>query len=255
MKIVAIIQARMQSSRLPGKILADLAGRPLLVHVVERARRIRPVDSVILATSDHPADDPVMEFCATNNIDCFRGSENDVLDRYYQTARQYQADTIVRITADCPLLDPQVSSRVVAAFLDGQYDYASNCFPPTWPDGLDTEVFTFAALDTAWREADMRSQREHVTSFITGQPKRFRLGNVRAAEDNSHHRWTVDEPQDLEFVRSVYRHCGPGTFDTQDVLDLLNVRPELAAINAGFERNEGYLKSLLEDTRINNTIK
>jgi spore coat polysaccharide biosynthesis protein SpsF (cytidylyltransferase family) len=251
MKTVALIQARMTSIRLPGKVMAEVAGRPLLDHVVKRAQQARTLDLVVVATSDQPADDVVARFCAEADIPCFRGSEDDVLDRYYQAAKHYAADAIVRLTADCPLLDPAVIDKVVRAFQAGDYDYVSNVLPPTYPDGLDTEVFRWDALERAWREACFMSQREHVTSYICEQPTLFRLGNVEHDPDLSALRWTVDEPQDLEFVRRVYGYLGPvHFFGMAEILALLREHPELNGINAGFQRNEGYLKSLREDTII-----
>ena len=250
MKTVAIIQARMTSSRLPGKILADIAGKPLLYHVVNRARQARTLELVVVATTDRPTDDPTERCCMSMGVVCFRGSEADVLDRYYRAAEKFAADAIVRLTADCPLLDPRVIDKVVGFFREGNYDYVCNTMPPTYPDGLDTEVFRFESLTRAWREARLQSEREHVTSYIWKQPGLFRLGNVDNDADYSKLRWTVDEPADLEFVRQVYAHFGvTAQFGMTEILDLLMKRPEIRAVNAGFERNEGYLKSLKEDKK------
>jgi len=248
-KVVAIIQARMSSTRLPGKVLADVCGQPLLHHVVCRARCARTPDQVVVATSDRPADDAVVRFCEMSSVPCFRGSEEDVLDRYYQAARHFQAETVVRLTADCPLLDPDVVDRVVRAFGEGDRDYVSNTLDRTYPDGLDVEVFSFTALARAWREARLPSEREHVTPYIWKHPELFRLGNVKQEEDLSDLRWTVDEPRDLAFVRAVYRWLGPRSdFGMKEVLALLREHPELGRINAGIERNEGYRRSLERDT-------
>jgi spore coat polysaccharide biosynthesis protein SpsF len=249
MKTVAIIQARMASTRLPGKIMADLAGQPLLERVVHRARQARSLDLVTVATTDRPADDAVARFCKEANISCFRGNENDVLDRYYQAAKCFEADIVVRLTADCPLLDPIVVDKVVSAFRLGDYDYTSNTIKPTYPDGLDTEVFRREALERAWHEANLTSEREHVTSYIWKHPDLFRLSNVEHSEDLSALRWTVDEPQDLEFVRRIYAHLDlKSHFGMKEVLALVREHPELTKINTEFERNEGYQKSLREDT-------
>ena len=251
MKIVAIIQARMTSSRLPGKVMADLAGRPLLDHVVKRAQRAHRLDLVTVATSDRPTDDVVACFCVERNIPYFRGSEEDVLDRYYQAARSFSAEVIVRLTADCPLLDPKVIDRVVRFFQAGDYDYVSIGIERTYPEGLDTEVLRWSALERAWREACLKSEREHVTPYLWKQPALFRLGNVKHKQDLSCLRWTVDRPQDLEFVRRVYDYLGPDpTFGMEEVLALLRRHPELQTINAGIESNEGYTKSLREDAII-----
>jgi spore coat polysaccharide biosynthesis protein SpsF (cytidylyltransferase family) len=164
--IVAIIQARMGSSRLPGKTIADVAGRPLLLHVVERTQRARRVDKVVVATTDRSSDDPIADLCQREGIQCFRGSEDDVLDRFYRTAQAHGADVVVRITADCPLIDAAVIDKVIARFQAGDCDYVSNILRYTYPDGLDTEVFSFAALERAWREAKKPSEREHVTPYL-----------------------------------------------------------------------------------------
>jgi glutamate-1-semialdehyde 2,1-aminomutase/spore coat polysaccharide biosynthesis protein SpsF len=248
--IAAIVQARMGSSRLPGKTLADVAGRPMLARLVERARRIDGVEAVIIATTEQPADDAIVAFATAAGLPVHRGSETDVLDRVHGAAARFGASVVVRITPDCPLLDPAVAGQVVRRFREaaGRLDYVSNTQPPTFPDGQDTEVFSFAALDTAWREARLGSEREHVTPFIWKQPQRFRLANVAHVPDLSHLRWTVDEPADLEFVRAVYRRLGAEQpFGLEDVLELLAREPALLDLNRSFTRNEGYAKSLRAD--------
>jgi spore coat polysaccharide biosynthesis protein SpsF len=246
MKIVAIIQARMGSRRLPGKVLADVCGKPLLHYVVCRVRQSRTLSLFAVATSDHSTDDVIEMFCQTNVVPCFRGSQDDVLDRYYHAAKHFQANVIVRLTADCPLLDPVIIDDVVQTFLSGEFDYVSSA--PNYPDGLDTEVFTLKALKQAWQEARLPSEREHVTPYITKNPGRFRVGSVKNDQDLSHMRWTVDEPQDLELVRQIYqRLLDKPIFGMADILALFQQHPDLYAINAGFSRNEGYQKSLRED--------
>jgi spore coat polysaccharide biosynthesis protein SpsF len=248
MKTIAIIQARMSSTRLPGKVLADVAGRPLLAHLLERAARAETLDSTVIATTVGPLDDPIEELCRRREVPCFRGSEEDVLDRYHRAATAFGGDVIVRLTADCPVLDPAVIDQTVRYYLDGEFDYVSNALKPTFPNGLDAEVFSFAALDRAWREAALRSEREHVTPYIWKHPELFRLGSVEHDADLSAFRWTVDEPEDLELVREFYRHLGPAsTFGMAEILALLERHPELTGINARFKRNEGYQKSLRED--------
>lgn len=250
MRTVAIIQARMLSTRLPQKVLADIAGQPLLAQVIARARRTTTLTETVIATTLNPADNELAALCDRLGVPYFRGSEEDVLDRYWRAAERFSADVVVRLTADCPLLDPKVIDRVVRAFHAGEFDYVSNTLECTYPDGLDTEVFSRAALERAWREAEWQSQREHVTSYITDHPELFRLSNVRHTHDRSAWRWTVDEPEDLAFVRAVYEHCGPGSFGLAAVEKLLAAHPELAQINQGFARNEGYAKSLREDRKI-----
>jgi glutamate-1-semialdehyde aminotransferase/spore coat polysaccharide biosynthesis protein SpsF (cytidylyltransferase family) len=243
--VVAIVQARMGSTRFPGKTLAEIEGRPMLWHVVNRARRARLIDKVVVATTDQPADDPIAELCHDEGIPCFRGSEDDVLDRFYRAAQKHAADVVVRITADCPLIDPVVIDEIVSRFNAGDCDYISNTFRYTFPDGLDTEVFSFEALDRAWREARKPSEREHVTPYLrTGK---FRTANVMsgAAENLSSQRWTVDHASDLDFVRRIYAGLsGHGDFGFQDVLELLRRRPDLAATQTETIINEGYYRSL-----------
>jgi spore coat polysaccharide biosynthesis protein SpsF len=250
LKTAAIIQARMASTRLPGKVMADLGGKPLVERVVERARLVPSIDLVLVATSNQASDDALAMHCGAGGIPCFRGSQEDVLDRYTRAARRFGADVIVRLTADCPLLDPAVIGRVVATFRSGEFDYVSNTLQPTYPDGLDAEVFGREALERAWREAVLESEREHVTPYIWKHPDRFRLGHVRHDQDLAAWRWTVDEAADLEFVRRVYAALGARQFGLADVLAVLAQHPELAKINRDFIRNEGYRKSLREDSRV-----
>jgi spore coat polysaccharide biosynthesis protein SpsF len=230
-------------------VLMDIAGHPMLRHVVSRVYQAEMLDEVVVATSDNVSDDSVAALCEQEGIPCFRGSENDVLDRYYQAARWLGADRIVRITADCPLIDPVVVGKVVAVYLDGGCDYASNTIERTYPDGLDTEVFSFEALERAWREARLMSEREHVTSYIWKNRGLFKLRQVTQEADLSDLRWTVDEPEDLEFVRRVYEHLyqPDQVFLMEDIVRLLERHPELLEINQGFGVNEGYLRSLQED--------
>ena len=233
--IAAIIQARMGSTRLPGKVLAEIAGHPMLWHVVNRVREAKTLDKVIVATSDSPSDNILVASCEQDGIPCFRGREDDVLDRYYQAARWIGADAIVRITADCPLIDPVVLDKVVTAYLDGECNYASNTIERTYPDGLDTEVFSFEALEKAWREARLMSEREHVTPYIWKNLDLFRLRQVTQQTDLSDLRWTVDEPEDLEFVRKIYEYLyQPGhVFLMDDIVKLLQRHPELPGNQPG----------------------
>jgi glutamate-1-semialdehyde 2,1-aminomutase/spore coat polysaccharide biosynthesis protein SpsF len=248
--IAAIVQARMGSSRLPGKTLMDVAGRPLLGHLVDRARRIPGLERVIIATTERPADRAIITFAEAEGLPVYAGSEDDVLDRFHQAASRFGVSVVVRVTPDCPLLDPAVAGLVLQRFLDarGTLDYASNTQPPTFPDGQDTEVFSADALARAWREARLPSEREHVTPYIWKQPDRFRLANVRHAQDLSAQRWTVDEAADLGFVRAVYARLGAGRlFGMEDVLALLRREPALRDINGSLTRNQGYAKSLRAD--------
>jgi spore coat polysaccharide biosynthesis protein SpsF len=234
MKCVAIVQARMGSTRLPGKVLLDIAGRPMLAHVVERARLCREVDDVIVATSTHSNDDEIVSACRRLDVRVFRGSESDVLDRYAGAAAFASADSCVRITADCPLLDPGVSDRIVSAFKTARppVDYASNKIPQSFPRGLDTEVFTRAALERARREAVQPHHRIHVTPYLYENPASFRLLSITSDVDRNHWRWTVDCQADLEFVRAVHEHFRPRTtFSWAEVVELVESHPALMEIN------------------------
>lgn len=231
MKVVAIVQARMGSTRLPGKVLADICGQPMLSRVLQRTRAAQTLDEIVVATSVETPDDVIAAFCREEGYACFRGSEMDVLDRYYHAAREYHADAVVRITSDCPLIDPGVADKTVYAFLEHGPDYASNSLDRTFPRGLDTEVIARAALERAWREARETYQRVHVTPYIYQNPGEFKILPVRGAKDCSGYRWTVDTMQDLEFVRAVYSRMEGGMFPLSEVLELLEREPELAEIN------------------------
>ena len=248
LRVLAVVQARLGSTRLPGKALEKIAHRPMLSHVLDRALAVPGVDLVVLATTVNPEDTKLVELAASDHkVPSVRGSVADVLDRFHTAWLEHPADSVLRITADCPLLDPTESGRVVQDYLDHRHevDYVSNVEPPTYPDGLDTEIFSAAALERAWNEARLPSDREHVTTYIRAG-KRFRTRNVRHAENLSTHRWAVDEPRDLEFARAVYDQLAPDgqrIFGMLEVLDLLRNHPELSAINAGITRNEGLERS------------
>ena len=230
--VVAIIQARMGSTRLPGKVLREIEGRTMLARVVRRTVRARLVDEVVVATSTADADDPIVAECRELRVACFRGSEEDVLDRYYHAAVAHRADVVVRITSDCPLIDPEVTDQVIRAFLEMQPDYASNTLHRTYPRGLDTEVTTRAALEQAWREATEPHQRIHVTPYLYQHAEHFILLPVIGSEDLSAGRWCVDTPEDLEFLRAIYARLGPDdAFSWRDVCRLLGTEPHLAEIN------------------------
>jgi spore coat polysaccharide biosynthesis protein SpsF (cytidylyltransferase family) len=212
-RTVAIIQARMGSTRLPGKVMTDLDGQPLLALVLERTAKTPGLDAVAVAAPDLPRDDVVADYCAANGFECVRGSESDVLDRYHHAAERLEADIVVRITADCPLIDPEVVGRLLSFRAENDFDYAGNAtgaLPPgrnRFPDGLDCEVFTRAALDLAHREATEPYDREHVTPFL-GRDERLKRGVLEAEEDYGDERWTVDYPSDLERVREIVNRCG-----------------------------------------------
>jgi spore coat polysaccharide biosynthesis protein SpsF len=248
MRTVCIVQARMSSTRLPGKVLLPLAGREVLAHVLDRLAFCKTLDEVVVATSSDASDDVLAHWCRTRNVPVFRGSLQDVLDRYYQCAKDNRATAVVRITADCPALDPTLVDEVVRGFHAGGYDLY--CLGGEFPDGLDCQVFSLSALERAWREAALSSEREHVGPYIVNHPEFFHLGSLDRFKGLAHHRWTLDEPRDLAFLESVFQrlqgsHSQP--FLTQDLLDLLTREPGLLRANAGIVRNEGLLKSLAND--------
>lgn len=234
-KVVAIIQARMASTRLPGKALLDIAGRPMLEHVFTRAARARTVDEVWVATARDPANDPIAALCQRRGWPLFRGPEEDVLDRYLGCARAAAADVVVRLTSDCPLLDPAIVDAVVEALLREQADYASNTLPPrSHPRGLDAEAFTRDALEQAGREARAPHEREHVTPYLYRADRPFRLVAVRGERDGSQYRWTVDTPEDLALVRRVAEHFGAAldAAGWREVLAAVESHPDWSALNA-----------------------
>lgn len=249
--ILAILQARVSSTRLPGKVLKEILGAPMLLRQIERVKRSITIDKLVLATSTDTSDNPLENLCSENGISCFRGSLNDVLDRFYKAALPYKPEHVVRLTGDCPLADPALIDRLTQYHLDGGFDYSSNCVEPTWPDGLDAEIFRFSCLEEAWREATLPSQREHVTPFIRQQEERYRIGSMKNTVDLSQLRWTVDEPEDFELVSHVYASLYPSNpaFTTADILDLVKKDIELKDINARYKRNEGYAVSLLKDVQ------
>ena len=249
-RVLGILQARTSSSRLPGKVLMSILGKPMLAHQLKRLRRGKSLNDIVVATSSDPSDDSLADLCTREGVKVFRGSLSDVLNRFIQAARPFEPDVVVRLTGDCPLTDPFLIDEIVNRFVLSDLDYLSNCVPPTYPDGLDVEVVRFAALEIAAREAVLPSHREHVTPFIRKQPERFRVDNHMSAEmDRSGMRWTVDEPEDFEFVKRVYERLYPKNpaFTTYDVLALLAAEPDLAHINARYQRNEGSKKSLEAD--------
>ena len=233
MKISAIIQARMGSTRLPGKVLMDLGGKTVLARVVDRLRQASRVDEIVVATTSSAADDGIVRECHHLKVEYFRGSENDVLDRYYRAARAGAAGVVVRITSDCPAIDPQLIDETIEVFQQQRADYASNVFPRTYPRGLDTEVFTTAVLDQAWHDAHEPFQREHVTPYFYQHPELFRQASLRGQVDYSQYRWTLDTAADLELLRAIYAHfSNQDDFSWSEVIALIEREPELAELNS-----------------------
>jgi len=233
LKTVAIIQARMGSTRLPGKVIMDLGGDTVLARVVRRLCRAKFVDEIVIATTSSDADDAIVRECERLGVPWFRGSEDDVLDRYYQAAQTYAAGAVVRITSDCPLIDPELVDGTIRVFQEQHCDYASNLFPRTYPRGLDTEVFTVAALERDWREARAPYQREHVTPFLYEHPELFRLVSLRGRIDYSQYRWTLDTAEDLQLLRAIYaRFSNQDNFGWREAVALMEREPELAELNS-----------------------
>ncbi|PKN88670.1 MAG: acylneuraminate cytidylyltransferase [Chloroflexi bacterium HGW-Chloroflexi-8] len=235
-KKVAIIQARMGSSRLPGKVLKNIAGKPMLAYVCERICLSKLINHIVVATTDETSDDPIANYCMENDISCFRGKQFDVLDRFYQAALIFKADIIVRITADCPLIDPEMIDDVIESFINQEVDFAANRLPPPWkrsfPIGLDIEVSTFSALEKAWKEATLEFEREHVMPFLYDHPNRFKTLLIHHEPDYGNKRWTVDTQQDFDMVEKIIEHFFPtNDFSWLDVLDFVHLNPEIELIN------------------------
>jgi spore coat polysaccharide biosynthesis protein SpsF len=237
-KTVAIIQARMSSSRLPGKVLLDINGLPMLSWVVERARLAKSLDEVVVATTTDPSDDAIQAFCQQKGYPVTRGSLTDVLDRYYQAAVAVKADTIVRLTADCPLMDPDLIDEMVAKFGQAGVDFAADRLPPPWkrtyPIGLDIEIVTFEALERGWKEAKEPFEREHVMPYFYDQEGRFRVLVVDHTSDYGSLRWTVDTAEDMAVLRQITAYFSPRLdFSWLEVLALVEKQPALSLLNAG----------------------
>ena len=246
--ILAILQARMSSTRLPGKVLKPLAGAPALQRQVERVARAERIDRLIVATSDRPEDDDIADICEGLGVSCYRGDLDNVLDRFYRAAQTLAPQHVVRLTGDCPLADWRLIDRLIETHLSGGYDYASTVMPRCYPKGLDAEIMTLAALETAWREAADPYQREHVTPLLyqSQNRSRFRLGSVSQAEDLSPLRWTLDRPEDYEMIAAVYQALYPRdpAFGTADILDYLLAHPEVRTLNADDEALAKYAEIL-----------
>ena len=244
--ILAILQARLSSSRLPGKVLKPILGKPMLLHHIERLQHSKMIDKLVVATSVDSSDDAIEQMCLDNNIEVFRGDLNNVLDRYYQCAKQYNPDYIVRLTGDCPLADWRVIDGTIQYCLDRGLDYAVTDL--NFPDGLDAEIMTMSALEQAHQYATLPSELEHVSQYIQ-KNKAFKAEVFEFDQDLSHLRWTVDEPEDFILVEKIYQalYKSNPLFSTEDILNLLQEQLELTKINNNFIRNEGLEKSLQED--------
>lgn len=245
---LAVIQARMGSSRLPDKVLKDLAGKPVLWHVVNRVKKSKMIDEVVVATTYKKEDLSIVEFCATQGIRVYVGSEDDVLDRYYQAAKLFRPNNVVRVTADCPVIDANVIDVVIQEHIKSNSDYTSNTLEDTFPDGLDCEVFKFSVLEQACKYARLASEREHVTPYIRNNDQ-YKKCSVRDSTNHSKERWTLDTDRDYAFLIKVFGELYQDNpdFSTEDIYTLLDCYPDIRKINEGIIRNEGYLKSLEND--------
>jgi spore coat polysaccharide biosynthesis protein SpsF len=248
--ITAIIQARTGSSRLPGKTMKEILGKPMLWHMINRLRKSRLIEKMVIATTTKERDKVILEFAKKHHLESYAGSENDVLDRYYQAAKRYGAETIVRASPDCPLIDPEIVDRLIGYYLENKDKVDYVCSGLRFPDGVaDSEVFSFAALEKAWREARLLSEREHVTPYIWKNTSLFRTAKVEYEEDLSHIRLVVDDEKDFQLVTEVFKNLYKGgeIFHLRDIMGFLNKNPRLLELNKRTVRNEGYLKSLAED--------
>ena len=245
--IGCIIQARMGSSRLPGKALMKSdSGKPLLYYVTNQLRYCSKVKNLVIATTTNQEDDEIEKFANNNSINVFRGKEKDVLDRYFQCAKKYSFSTIVRITADCPLIDPQIVDKVIEQFFSENYDFATNTLTRTFPIGTDVEVFSFSALNKAWENAQLPSEREHVTPYLRNK-ENSKIINVENTKNISNLRLTVDRIEDFELIKQILNNISINPIHLEDVLELFSRKPELIEINKHINHNEGFNKSLEED--------
>lgn len=252
-KVVTVVQARTGSTRLPNKILRPLAGKPLLVRMVERVAAAALAGTVVVATTAESSDDIIEALCREANFEYYRGDADDLLDRHYQAGRLFEADVVVKIPSDCPLIDPRVIDRVLGHYLENPdaYDYVSNLHPASYPDGNDVEVMPMTVLETAWREAERPLEREHTTPFFWENPDRFRLGNVAwetGLDYSMSHRWTIDYEEDYQFIRSVYDglYLSDPEFSLEDILGFLNENPDVAGLNAQYAGVNWYRNHLDE---------
>lgn len=253
--IIAIIQARIGSTRLPAKVIKTILGKPMFFYIVERIKRVSLIDDVVIATSEEKSNDIIRKLCQEHGINCFSGSEIDVLDRFYKAAKQYKADIVLRITADCPLIDPNIIKKILQIFLESwEYDFlglatgagaATEKFDKKrFPDGLDTEIFTFKVLENAWNHAISPLDREHVTPYIWKRPEKFRIFTYTSDIDYSELRWTVDNQEDFEVIEAIYKNLYPQKpdFGLEDILKFFEINPILLDKNSHFIGTEGYEK-------------
>ncbi|WP_281644731.1 glycosyltransferase family protein [Bacteroides zoogleoformans] len=254
MKVLAITQARYGSTRFPAKILKEVGGMTLLEIHLRRILQSKMITKLKVATTDEEGSKYIIDICNEVGVEYYQGSVNDVLDRFYQTASPEKPDYVVRVTSDCPLIDPDIIDLIIKTCIDGDYDYASNTFFPTYPDGMDVEVFTFVALEKAWKEASLLSEHEHVTPYIKNNSsvvggKLFKSFNVVNYVDLNELRITVDEQRDFEVIKALIEEVGVNK-RCADYVAYLDAHKEVKDINSSIMRNEGYAKSLVNDKQI-----
>lgn len=248
MNVVCIIQTRMGSTRLPGKVLKQICRKTVLEHVTNRLKKVKSIDKIVIATTVLEKDNVIVKESERLNIDYFRGSEENVLSRYYYAAKEYDADVVVRITSDCPLIDSKVTEDTIQFYLDNmhKYDYVSNTLERTFPRGLDTEVFSFKALEKAFNEAVSESDKEHVTPYIWNNSNKFKLGCYKSKTNYSELRWTLDTNEDFELINCIYEELSlkkkNNEFNMNDILNLYKEYPELIKINENIEQRNLYFK-------------
>ncbi len=251
MKFLVIIQARCGSTRLPAKVLKDIEGKPAIEQMLNRVSKSTKIDEIMVATTINPEDLPIVKLVSTLGYRVFVGSSDDVLDRYYQAAKLIRPEYVIRLTADCPLFDWRILDEAIEELDETSDDLCS--YTETFPDGEDLEIIRFAALEEMWQNAHLASEREHVTLYVKNHPEIYKLQNYECKLGNlKNERWTLDEPEDLELIRAVYRHFAPRTdFSMEDIYDFLQEHPEIRELNQRYIRNEGLLKSLAEDKIVN----
>ena len=251
-----IIQARMGSTRLPGKILSFLdSENTSLSYTINQLRECKSLDKIVIATTINVEDDIVENFAKKNKVDVFRGDPDDVLSRYYHCAKHYSFSSILRVTGDCPLIDPIIVEKGISIFLKNMYDYVTNTFPRTFPDDNETEIFSFSSLQSAYENAILPSEREHVTPYFRNKKENFRIFNFTNKEDISHLRWTLDYDVDLKLIKAIISKINTRPIHMNDILELFRNEPNLKKINQNHEPNEGYMKSLKNDKEFSHNLK
>jgi len=242
MTVLAIIQARMGSTRLPGKILKEVNGKPLLAYQIDRVRQSKCIEKIVIATTVEQKDDQIVAFCEQYNVEYYRGSENDVLARYYEAAEQFGGDIIVRLTSDCPIIDPVVIDETIRYYIDhaSEFDYVSNTIERTYPRGLDTEVFSEGALEKSYKDAILERDREHVTAYMYSNPEKFRIGSISNPQNLGNHRWTVDTSEDFQLVELILSNLYSENqfFNMRDVIELLDKHPDWVQLNYHIEQKK-----------------